>query len=90
MTADVIELARQYGRYAYRKIAALLRQTGWTVSDWRVVRIWRREGLKVSYKQPKRGSLWLSDGFCICLRLERPNHVWSYDFVEYQMVLPQA
>jgi putative transposase len=32
LTADVIELARQYGRYGYRKIAALLRQAGWTVS----------------------------------------------------------
>jgi putative transposase len=26
--------------------------------------------------------LWLSDGSCIRLRAERPNHVWSYDFVE--------
>ena len=25
LTADLIELARQYGRYGYRKIAALLR-----------------------------------------------------------------
>lgn len=29
-TADVVELARQYGRYGYRKIAALLRQAGWS------------------------------------------------------------
>jgi putative transposase len=35
----VIELARQYGRYGYRKIAALLRQAGWSVSDGRVERI---------------------------------------------------
>ena len=33
-------------------------------------------------KQPKRGRLWLNDGSCIRLRAERPNHVWSYDFVE--------
>ena len=26
LTADIIELARQYGRYGYRKIAALLRR----------------------------------------------------------------
>lgn len=43
---------------------------------------WRREGLKVPSKQPKRGPLWLADGSCIRLRAERPNHVWSYDFVE--------
>jgi transposase InsO family protein len=83
LTADIIELARQYGRYGYRKIAELLRSTaGWIVNDKRVERIWRREGLKVPAKQPKRGRLWLSDGSCIRLRAERPNHVWSYDFVE--------
>ena len=38
--------------------------------------------LKVPQKQPKKGRLWLNDGSCIRLRPERPNHVWSYDFVE--------
>jgi hypothetical protein len=45
LTADIIELARKYGRYGYRKIAELPhRQAGWTVNDKRVERIWRREG----------------------------------------------
>src|SRR4051794_5444445 len=82
LTADLIELARQYGRYGYRKIAALLRDAGWLVNDKRVERIWRREGLKVPPKQPKRGRLWRADGSCIRLRPEHRNHVWSYDFVE--------
>jgi putative transposase len=82
LTADIVELARQYGRYGYRKIAALLREAGWDVSDKRVERIWRREGLKVPHKQPKRSRLWLNDGSCIRLRPEHRNHVWSYDFVE--------
>ncbi len=82
LTADIIALARQYGRYGYRKVAALLRQAGWLVSDGRVERIWQREGLKVPPKQPKRGRLWLTDGSCVRLRPEYPNHVWSYDFVE--------
>jgi len=81
LTADVIELARQYGRYGYRRITALLRRAGWVVNKKRVERIWRREGLKVPTKQPKRGRLWFNDGSCIRLRPERPNHVWSYDFV---------
>ncbi len=41
LTADIIEiieLARQYGRYGYRKIAGLLRQAGWTINDKRVGR----------------------------------------------------
>src|SRR4029077_16826315 len=82
LTADIIELARQYGRYGYRKIAELLRQAGWTINDKRVERIWRREGLKVPHQQPKRGRLWLTNGSCIRLRPEQRNHVWSYDFVE--------
>ena len=37
LIADVTELARQYGRYGYRKIAELLRSTaGWIVNDKRV------------------------------------------------------
>lgn len=47
----------------------------------RVYNIWREEGLKVPQKQPKRARLWLADGSCVRLRAERPNHVWSYDFV---------
>ena len=47
----------------------------------RVERIWRREGLKVPGKQPKRGRLWLNDGSCIRLRPQKRNHVWVYDFV---------
>jgi len=82
LTADTNELARQYGRYGYRKIAALLRHAGWLVNDKRVERIWRREGLKIPHKQPKRGRLWLADGSCVRLRPEYRNHVWSYDFVE--------
>ena len=77
----MIELAREYGRYGYRRIAALLREAGWSVSDGRIERLWRREGLKVPQKQPKKGRLWLNDGSCVRLRPEYRNHVWSYDFV---------
>lgn len=83
LTADIVALARQYGRYGYRKIAELLRVwAGWVVNDKRVERIWRQEGLKVPAKQPRRGRLWLTDGSCIRLRAEHRDHVWSYDFVE--------
>ena len=82
LTADIIRLASRYGRYGYRRITAMLRSAGWTVNAKRVERIWRQEGLKVPSKQPKRSRLWLNEGSCIRLRPERPNHVWSYDFVE--------
>jgi len=81
LTRAIIALAEQYGRYGYRRVAALLRRDGWDVNVKRVYRIWRREGLKVPQKQPKRGRLWLNDGSCIRLRPQHRGHVWSYDFV---------
>lgn len=81
LVVRVIELAVKYGRYGYRRITALLRQEGWEINHKRVERIWRREGLKVPQKQPKRGRLWLNDGSCLRLRPEHRDHVWSYDFV---------
>jgi putative transposase len=81
LATQIIELATRYGRYGYRRITAMLRQEGWQVNHKRVERIWRREGLKVPQKQPKRGRLWLNDGSCIRLRPEHKDHVWSYDFV---------
>jgi transposase InsO family protein len=84
LVADMIELARQYGRYGYRRIAALLRDAGWAINDKGVERLWQREGLKVPTKQPKKGRLWLNDGSCIRLRPEYRDHVWSYDFVHHR------
>ena len=81
LVARVIELATQYGRYGYRRITAMLRQESWQVNHKKVERIWRREGLKVPQKQPKRRRLWLNDGSCIRLRPQHKDHVWSYDFV---------
>ncbi len=80
----MIEFARQYGRYGYRRVAALLRDAGWEVNDKRIERLWKREGLKVPQKQPKKGRLWLNDGSCIRLRAEYVNHVWSYALPDRQ------
>ena len=82
LTADIIETASTYGRYGYRLTTGLLRLRGWPVNHKRVERIWRREGLKVPRKQPKRGRLWLNDGSVVRLRPCWRNHVWSYDFVQ--------
>ena len=48
LTADIIKLARAYGRYDYRRIAVLLKNVGWQVNAKRVERIWRREGAEGS------------------------------------------
>lgn len=81
LRSEIVRLARQFGRYGYRRITAMLHIAGWRVNHKRVERIWRAEGLKVPKRQPKRGRLWLGDGSCMRLRPLYPHHVWSYDFV---------
>jgi putative transposase len=73
LTAAIERLATRYGRYGYRRIRRMLVDEGWRVNVKRVWRIWRREGLKVPKKQPKRGRLWLNDGSCVRLRPERAH-----------------
>ena len=60
LTEAIVAFAGEYGRYGYRRVTALLRNEGWLVNHKRVECIWRREGLKVPKKQPKKGRLWLS------------------------------
>ena len=81
LIARVVALAREYGRYGYRRITALLRGEGWRVNAKRVEWIWRQEGLKVPQRQPKRGRLWRADGSWVRRRAEARDQVWSYDFV---------
>jgi len=81
LTEAIVSYAGDYGRYGYRRITALLRADGWPVNVKRVHRIWRREGLKVPRRQPRRRRLWLNDGSCLRLRPCWPRHVWAYDFV---------
>ena len=78
----MIELATQYGRYGYRMVTGLLHEEGWKVNHKRIERLWRREGLKVPKKQPKRRRLWFNDGSCVRLRPAYRDHVWSYDFMQ--------
>jgi putative transposase len=82
LSARIIALASQYGRYGYRRITAMLHREGWQVNHKRIERVWRREGLKVPAKQPKLGRLWLNDWTIVRLKPEFPKHVWGYDFME--------
>ena len=82
LVKELVELATQFGRYGYRRITEMLRRRGWQVNHKRIERLWRREGLKVPQKQPKRRRLWLNDGSCVRLRPQWKDHVWSYDFVQ--------
>ena len=62
-------------------ITRLLRQEGWQVNFKRIYRIWKREGFKVPVKKTKNRRLGDSSGGIKRRRAERPNHVWSVDFI---------
>ncbi len=85
-TAAIIDWARQHGRYGYRRVTALLRAEGWHCNHKRVERIWRREGLRVPARQPKRGRLWgrLSSTFrnlgCVAESVREPLQKGTGDF----------
>ena len=48
----IVALSWQHPRYGYRRIRALLAQEGWSVSRKQVQRVRRKEGLKVSVRNP--------------------------------------
>ena len=77
----MIRLAKQYGRYGYRKVTALLRIEGWRVNHKKVERLWGEEGLQLPHRHKKRRRLYHKDSSVIRLRPTHPNHVWAIDFV---------
>ena len=77
----LIRLAKQYGRYGYRKIAKLLRIEGWNVNHKKVERLWREEGLQLPIRHKRRKRLYHRDTSVIRLRPQYENHIWSVDFV---------
>jgi len=76
--ARMSELAAQYPRYGYRRIAIFLGRDGHAMSFGRAHRLWRRALLQVPRKRPRKR---------IASGRPRPNaptganQVWSYDFV---------
>lgn len=77
----MIRLAKQYGRYGYRKIAQLLRIEGRKVNHKKIERLWREEGLQLPQRHKKRKRLYHKDSSIIRLRPQYQNHIWSIDFV---------
>ena len=71
----MIKLAKRYGRYGDRKIAALLRMEGWKINHKKVERLWREEGLQLPKRHKKRRRLYHKDSSVIRLRPMHPNHI---------------
>ena len=78
MLGAMRELAARYPRYGYRRIQVLLEREGYTMSSDRTHRLWRKAGLQVPKKRPRRR---------VAVSRPRPlpargaNEVWAYDFV---------
>ena len=76
--ARMAELAAQYPRYGYRRIAIFLGRDGHAMSFGRAYRLWRQARLQVPRKRSRKR---------VATGRPRPhattgaNQVWSYDFV---------
>ncbi len=72
------ELAAQYPRFGYRRIQVFLARRGLTMSADRAYRIWKKAGLQVPRRRPRRR---VATGRPRPLPATRANQVWAYDFV---------
>jgi transposase InsO family protein len=75
------EITAKHPRYGCRRVTTVIRRSGWLVNRKRVHRLWKREGLRVPTRQRKKRRLGHGENGIMRLKAERPNHVWSYDFV---------
>jgi len=76
--ARMRELAAQFPRYGYRMIQLLLAKKGLPMSVDRAYRLWRKAGLQVPRKRPRRR---IATGRPRPTPPNGPNHVWAIDFV---------
>jgi putative transposase len=72
-------IAREHKRYGYRRAWALLRRQGESVNMKRVHRLWKKAGLGLPRRRPRKR---VRKGTGTPLKALYPNHVWTYDFME--------
>ena len=83
LLAEMRRIARRDPYFGSPRVYDALRKRGREVNHKRVERLWREAGMQVLLKPQKRRRLTLggSENSCVRKRPERPNHIWSYDFV---------
>lgn len=74
----MVELARQYPRYGYRRIRIFLGRDGHRMGTDRTYRLWRAAKLQVPRKRPRRR---IAATRPKSMSATAANHVWAYDFV---------
>jgi len=72
-------LSERHPRYGYRRMAALLRQEGWSVGKRQIQRLRRAEGLRVPPTRRKRVRQGVSTG--LPTKAAHRGHVWTWDFI---------
>ena len=78
VVAVMRELSAQYPRFGYRRIQVFLARRGLTMSADRAYRIWKKAGLQVPRRRPRRR---VATGRPRPLPATGVNQVWAYDFV---------
>jgi transposase InsO family protein len=78
------ELAEKHPRFGYRRIGILLQRAGQPVNAKRVYRLWKQAQLSVRRPLKKqRGPVPPQER---AIKAERPNGVWTVDFLEDRTV----
>lgn len=87
LAAAIVTKAGENPRFGYRRVCALLRkEQGWRgLNRKRVHRLWVALGLSVAQRAPRPKRAADPTGQHL-LRAERPNHVWTYDFIHDRTV----
>lgn len=78
LTARLHVLASQHPTYGYRRIHVVLRKEGIKVNRKRVHRLWKQENLMLTTRAKTKKK---RTGQGVPCSAERPNHVWTYDFI---------
>jgi putative transposase len=87
LVEQIRNLATKHPRFGYRRVGALLRREGQPVNHKRVYRLWKREGLAVPQRKPKkRGTRPKQER---PLPATEPDQVWTVDFLQDQTVSGQ-
>ena len=79
LLAKLKRIAFRHPRYGYRRAWVLLRRAGERLNAKKVLRLWRKAGLTLKRRPPRKRRL--GNRVAGPLRAEHPRHVVTYDFM---------
>lgn len=82
LTEKLKALSGQRIRWGFPRLLVLLRNEGFMDNHKRVHRIYKKEGLQIQKRPKKKKQQHLR---LVLPQAERPNHIWSMDFVHDQL-----